>query len=62
MSVYVTHTQNGFDCFRKVVTYTTFGLLAVITFLKSRKMSTADWIRDKIMTIVKGDLLSRLHT
>ena len=62
MSVYVTHTQNGFDYFRMVVTHTTFGLLAVTTFLKSRKMPTADWIRDETVTIVKGDLLSRPHS
>ena len=48
--------------FRMVVTYAIFGLLAVVTFLESSNMLTADQIRGETAIVVKGDdLISRLH-
>ena len=48
-----------------VVTHATFGLLAVVAYLKSSRMSTADWIKSEsgeAVIIVKDDnLLSMLH-
>ena len=62
VSTYVACTQSSFYHFRMVVTHTTFGLLAVATFLELSNMPTADWIRGETVNVVKvDDLLSRLH-
>ena len=42
VSVYILHAQISFYHFRKVVTHATFGLLAVVAFLESSNMLTAD--------------------
>ena len=46
-----------------VVTYATFGLLAVAAFLETSIIPIADRIRDETVTVVNSDdPLSRLHT
>ena len=42
VSMYVAHTQNSFYYFRMVVTHTKFDLLAIVEFLESSNMPTAD--------------------
>ena len=62
MSVYIACDQNSSYYFRTVVTHVTYGLLAVVAFLESSKMPTADWRRGETAIIVKGDdTLSRFH-